>query len=143
MATKITFVKATPLTNVRDRIDYISNSKRQEHLLAFYQTPADPKFFWKALSDVTQERIAYNKDAKKHIEAREEIITLPWDFDRVNQQELAEFLANTFKRKYGVECAVAIHINKAQTTLHAHLIFSERKRVVVPKISIASHDTYR
>lgn len=141
MATKISFIKASPLTNVRGRIDYISNPKRQEHLMGFYQTPEDPSAFWKALSDTTKAHKAYHKKATKHVEAREHIVTLPYELADEDPALLAQKFAEDFKKEHGVDCAAAIHWNRKRSTLHLHLVFSER-RLQQEKVSIAGRDTY-
>lgn len=140
MATKVSFIKASLLTNVVGRVDYISNPKRQENLLAFYQTPADPEF-WRDLSGVSQERSSYHKGAKI-VEAREHIIQLPNDLQDGDHESFARSIAQKFKNKYGVECAVGIHMNKAGTNYHAHVIFAERQLLQEHEVSIAGRNTY-
>lgn len=142
MATKISFVKATPLTNVRGRVNYISDPKRQEHLMGFYQTPADPATFWKELSDVTRAHTSYHQNAKKHVEAREHIVTLPYELADEDPAELTRRFAEDFKREHGVECAAALHWNSKKSTFHLHLVFSERQMLQEKKVSIAGRDTY-
>ena len=46
------FIQMTKLPDVRGRVDYISNPKRQEHLYATYST-VKPEF-WKYLSEQAQ-----------------------------------------------------------------------------------------
>lgn len=158
-------VKMARLSNVVGRVDYISNPKRQENLLGFYQTPADPKIFWKALSEESQEYAAYNKAQmeehnrienekfaageikkrrlQKTVEAREMIIALPNDiYGVMNAQEIAQFLAEDIKARHGIECAVGVHMNKAGTNFHAHAILPERIKLENVKESIATRNTY-
>lgn len=33
----------------------------------------------------------------------------------------------TFRQKYGVQCAAALHHNKAMTNYHIHLVFADRE----------------
>lgn len=142
MATKISFIKASPLTNVRGRVDYISNPKRQENLIAFYQTPEDPAAFWKTLSDTTRANTAYHKNADKHVEAREHVVMLPYDLADEDPYELAKEFAEDFKKQHGVECAVGIHWNKKKSNFHLHLVFSERQLLQEREASIATRNTY-
>lgn len=139
--TKTVVTKMSPLSNVVGRVDYISNPKRQENLLAFYQTPAAPKQFWKDLSEVSQQRSEYHP-GRKVCEAREMMVALPNDLSDGDHHLLVKRIAEEFKDKYGVECAVAIHFNKSKSNYHAHVVFSERKLLKDKKISIAGRDTY-
>ena len=66
----------TKLTDVRGRVDYISNPKRQEHLYASYST-VKPEF-WQYLSEQAQHDFwKSNQKTGKCIEGRELIIALP------------------------------------------------------------------
>lgn len=159
------FAKFSKLPNVIGRVDYISNPKRQENLLAFYQTPADPQQFWKVLSEDSQELSSYNKaqmeehnriengrfkageikrrNLLKTVEAREMMLCLPNDIlGRYDSQKIAEFIAADFKTRHGVECAVGIHLNKTKTNYHAHVIIPERVELEQTKESIATRNTY-
>lgn len=110
--------------------------------MGFYQTPADSAAFWKGLSDVTKAHTAYHQDAKKHVEAREHIVTLPYEMADDDAAALAKQFAEEFKKEHGVDCAAAIHWNKSKTNLHLHLVFSEREVMQQQKVSIAGRDTY-
>lgn len=157
--------KMTRLPNVVGRVDYISNPKRQENLLGFYQTPEDPRSFWKALSRESQELSGYNKAQMeehnkkeierfeageikhkrllKTVEARELIVCLPNDlYGKVDDRAVAEYLAKDFKARYGIECAVGVHQNKERTNYHAHVILPERRMLEQTKESIATRNTY-
>lgn len=162
---KRVFAKFSKLPNVVGRVDYISNPKRQENLLAFYQTPEDPKHFWKSLSEESKELASYNKaqieehnrienerfqkgeikrrNLLKTVEAREMMLCLPNDIQgRYDLQELAEFIAADIKSRHGIECAVGIHLNKTKTNLHAHVILPERVELEQTKESVATRNTY-
>lgn len=157
--------KMSRLPNVVGRVDYISNPKRQENLLGFYQTPADPQFFWNALAQESQELAAYNKaQMKEHnrleeerfaageikrknllktVEARELMICLPNDlYGKMDDQKLAKTIAEDYKARYGIECAVGVHMNKARTNYHAHIILPERRLLEQAEESIATRNTY-
>lgn len=162
---KTVVAKFSRLPNVVGRVDYISNPKRQENLLGFYQTPENPEFFWKALSEESQELAAYNKAQMeehnneerrkfetgeirrkrlwKTVEARENILALPNDiFKKMDMQEVAQFLAEDIKARHGIECAVGVHLNAARTNLHAHIILPERKLLEESRESIATRNTF-
>lgn len=137
MKTKIAFIKAAPLTDVCDRVDYISNPERQrgekdikEKLLAFYQTPEDPKF-WNKLAKINhRNNLKYNK-SDVVVEAREHILQISNGIYDIATSEdhaaIAKRIAEAFKEKHGVDVAVGVHMNDDGTDYHAHIIFAERK----------------
>lgn len=139
--TKTVVTKMTPLPNVVGRVDYISNPKRQENLLAVYQTPAAPEQFWQDLSKVSRARSEYHPGSKV-CEAREIMLALPNSLMNSDHNALAARIAEEFKEEHGVECAVAVHLNKAKTNLHAHIVFSERQLLQEQNVSIAGRNTY-
>jgi len=157
--------KFSQLPNVVGRVDYISNPKRQENLLGFYQTPENPEAFWCALSEESQQFATYNKaqmeehnrieeerfaageikkkNLWKTVEAREMMLCLPNSIDgRVRYEILAKAIAEDIKARHGIECAVGIHLNKKKTNLHAHIILPERTLLPDQSISIATRNTY-
>ena len=162
---KTVVAKMTRLSNVVGRVDYISNPKRQENLLGFFQTPEDPAAFWRALSEESQELAGHNRSQiEEHnriqnekfatgeikrkslwstVEAREIILALPNDlYGKVEAQGIAQFLAEDMKARYGIECAVGVHMNKTETNLHAHIILPERTMLEDVRESIATRNTY-
>ena len=104
----MSYVSNRNLTNVVGRIDYISNSDRQENIIDFCNLQNND--FWVQLAQENQEQFKASSNSKranrKAAEAREFIIALPQDIDTTN---LAETLCLDFKNKYGVDCACAIH----------------------------------
>lgn len=129
----MSYVSNRNLTNVVGRIDYISNPKRQENIVDFYNSQDNN--FWQQLALENQEQFKTSSNSKianrKAAEAREFIIALPQDIDTTN---LAEALCLDFKNKYGVDCACAIHYKAKENNLHAHLIYSERERLSEPLV---------
>jgi hypothetical protein len=120
------FVQESKLSNLKGRIDYISNPKRQEHLYAVYDT-ADP-LFWRELAKENM-RIHKQSGTKGDcIEARELIIALPEPLVELDPEKLLRGVVERFREKYGEDCIAALHHNKTKTNYHIHLIFSERKR---------------
>lgn len=129
----MSYISNRNLTNVTGRIDYISNPKRQENIVDFCNLQNNN--FWQQLAKENQEQFKASSNSKranrKAAEAREFIIALPQDIDTTN---LAETLCLDFKNKYGVDCACAIHYKAKENNLHAHLIYSERERLLEPLI---------
>lgn len=157
------YCEMTRLPNVSGRVDYISNPKRQENLLATAST-VEGRDFWRQLGADSQEawRSAGGPRTKtvkrknketgemesvevpvKCIEGRELMTQLPNSvLKRRDLGELAAELATGFKEKYGVECAVAIHLNKKKTNVHCHVVFAERRRLPEPEIRIADRNVF-
>ena len=74
----MSYVSNRHLTNVKGRIDYISNPKRQENIVDFYNSK--DMNFWNQLAKENQEQFKITSHAKKNekpVEAREFIIALP------------------------------------------------------------------
>lgn len=137
---KYSFVRATALTGVAGRINYISNPKKQEKLEAFYDQM--PQGYWKKLGEYCQRQGAlYNPD-KKVCEGRELIVMLPNEFAAYNPGKLAELVGKEFSAKHGVPCAVALHWNKKENNYHAHIVFSERELALEVEASVATRNTY-
>lgn len=129
----MSYVSNRNLTNVVGRIDYISNPKRQENIVDFFNLQNND--FWVQLALENQEQFKASSNSKranrKAAEAREFIIALPQDIDTTN---LAETLCLDFKNKYGVDCACAIHYKAKEDNMHAHLIYSEREKLSEPLV---------
>ena len=121
------YCSARKLTNVKGRLDYISNPARQEYIEGYYNT-ADYSF-WELLADESQQQFAKKVNRKgKCCEAREFIIAIPQDY-QITSREIAEW----FKATYGVECAVALHWKESTQNFHAHLIYAERTLLPEPE----------
>ena len=116
------FVRHIKLGDVKGRIDYIQNPKRQEHLYAAYDTA--PETFWPLLAK--QNRFDHRRSGTRGdcIEARELMIALPEALQEKDPDGLLKLFTDAFKEKYGVECVSALHHNKAMTNYHIHLIYS-------------------
>lgn len=116
------FVRMSKLTDIVGRADYISNEKRQEHIIV-ERSYAD----WKPYQEYER---SHQKTNKANNEGRELIIALPNEWQNLSEIELAyrmNMLAQKIlPNKYDYQWAV--HLNKKETNLHAHLIFSERSR---------------
>lgn len=124
------YLDSRKLTNVKGRINYITDEKRQENIIDYYNTTDD--VFWKMLAKENQERHKEVKAGGKCCEARELIIGIPQ-----NSTITAEEICKDFKRKYNVECVCAIHQNNKKGVInrHCHLIFSEREKLKEPQIT--------
>ncbi len=134
------FVQESKLHDLKGRIDYISNPKRQEYLYAVYDT-ADP-LFWRELAKENK-RIHKESGTKGDcIEARELIIALPEPLVELDPEKLLRGVVERFREKYGVDCVAALHHNKTKTNYHIHMIFSERKRKEVVNEKIATRNMF-
>ena len=128
------YLSSRKLGNVKGRIRYMTDEKKQENILDYYNT-TDNKF-WDMLAKESRERHQETKAGGKCCEARELIIGIP-----LNSNISAKDICDTFKKRYGVECTCAIHYNEKETDKvkvkykHCHLVFSERERLSVPKIT--------
>lgn len=134
------FIQLSKLSNVKGRIDYITNPERQENLYATYETVQ--RSFWKFLAMENQQDFQKSGSAGKCIEARELIIALPESFIKYQPEKLLKIFTEKFKQKYGVECISALHHNKKKTNYHIHLIFSERELLEKEEVKTASRNLF-
>ena len=135
------FIRMSKLTDVRGRIDYISNPKRQEHLYASYST-ADTEL-WKKLSDQAQFDFWRSHQSEgKCIEARELIIALPEGLQKQEPNALLQHFTESFHKQYGVQCTAALHHNKTMTNCHIHLVFADRDLLDKTGVKIASRNMF-
>jgi hypothetical protein len=109
------------LTDLKRRIDYVTNPDRQEHLYATYNTTDNQ--FWKLLAKENQEDFKRSGTKGTCIEARELIIALPEDFIQYDKKWLLQTVVDYFKQEYGVECFSGLHHNKTLSNYHIHMIF--------------------
>lgn len=121
------FIQISKLPNLKGRIDYITNPKRQENLYATYNTTDDT--FWDELAKCNRLEFKKSGSSGKCIEGRELIIALPEAYCEFNKQRVLKSFTDFFQREYGVNCIAALHHNKTKTNLHIHLIFSEREEL--------------
>lgn len=123
------YLSSRKLTNVKGRIKYITDKKKQENIIDYYNTTDNE--FWKMLAKESQERHKEVNARGKCCESRELIIGIPPNFNITSME-----ICDNFKNKYGVECACAIHQNNKNGIInkHCHLIFSERKQLEIPEI---------
>ena len=134
------FIQLSKLSNVRGRVDYITNPERQENLYATCETVQ--RSFWKSLAMENQQNFQKSGSAGKCIEARELIIALPESFIKYQPEKLLKIFTEKFKQKYGVECISALHHNKKKTNYHIHLIFSERELLEKEEVKTASRNLF-
>ena len=136
------FIRQSKLSDVAGRIDYISNPKRQEHLYAIYQTEGATPEFWKNLARENQLDFKESGTTGKCIEGREFIIALPESFVEYEPDDVVRLFTDSFRKRYDVECSVALHYNKKMTNYHIHLVFSERKILEHPEVKIATRNMF-
>ena len=135
------FIQMSKLPNVKGRIDYIADPKRQEYLYAVFSTREDMTF-WDALVKECQEEFKRFGTEGKCIEARELIIALPEEYTQFDPRQVLQEFTEQFKKRYDVECVSALHHNKTKKNYHIHLIFSERRLLPEPDIKIASRSVF-
>lgn len=135
------FIRMSKLIDVRGRVDYISNQKRQEHLYATYST-VEPEF-WKYLSEQAQHEFwKSNQSGGKCIEARELIIALPECLQSSSPDLVLQLFTEKFREQYGVQCTAALHHNKSKSNYHIHLIFADRDTLEKTQVKYASRNMY-
>lgn len=137
---KNSFLQVVKLPNVRGRVRYISDPKRQENLYATF-TNVESKY-WTYLSKENQEDFRKSGTEGNCIEARELIIMLPPSLIQYNPDMLLKYFSAKFVERFDVAVASALHHNKRKTNLHIHLIFSERQAFEMPEEKIASRNMF-
>ena len=135
------FIQMSKLSDVKGRISYISDPKRQEHLYATFSTREDMTF-WNDLAKESQDEFRRSMTKGKCIEARELIIALPEEYTQFDPNRVLREFTEQFKKRYGVECVSALHHNKTKKNYHIHLIFSERRLLPEPDIRIATRSVF-
>ena len=135
------FIQMSKLSNVKGRISYISDPKRQEHLYATFSTREDMTF-WNDLAKECQEEFKRFGTEGKCIEARELIIALPEEYTQFDPNRVLREFTEQFKKRYDVECVSALHHNKTRKNYHIHLIFSERRMLRSPEVKIATRSVF-
>ena len=89
------YLNSRKLTNVKGRIKYITNEKKQENIVDYYNTTDNN--FWRMLAKESQQRHKEVNAGGKCCESRELIIGIPKD-SKVTAKEICEI----FKEKYQV-----------------------------------------
>ena len=135
------FIQMSKLSNVKGRISYISDPKRQEYLYATFSTREDMTF-WNDLAKECQEEFRRYGTEGKCIEARELIIALPEEYTQFDPNRVLREFTEQFKKRYDVECVSALHHNKTKKNYHIHLIFSERRLLPEPEVKIATRSVF-
>ena len=135
------FIQMSKLSNVKGRISYISDPKRQEYLYATFSAREDMTF-WNDLARECQEEFKRYGTEGKCIEARELIIALPEEYTQFDPNRVLREFTEHFKKRYDVECVSALHHNKTKKNYHIHLIFSERRLLPEPEVKIATRSVF-
>ena len=135
------FIQMSKLSDVKGRISYISDPKRQEYLYATFSTREDMTF-WNDLAKECQEEFKRFGTEGKCIEARELIIALPEEYTQFDPNWVLREFTEQFKKRYDVECVSALHHNKTKKNYHIHLIFSERRLLPEPEVKIATRSVF-
>lgn len=135
------FIQMSKLSDVKGRISYISDPKRQEHLYATFSTREDMTF-WNDLARECQEEFKRYGTEGKCIEARELIIALPEEYTQFDPNRVLREFTEQFKKRYDAECVSALHHNKTKKNYHIHLIFSEQRLLPEPEVKIATRSVF-
>lgn len=117
-----TFVRMTKLHNLKGRVDYITDEKRQENLISIINQDTD-----------FTELIKFEKaNSRSKNEGRELIVALPNEWLNLEKSELNKRVNDIVKATIGdkFDYVAAIHLNKKKSNLHTHIIFSEREKQV-------------
>ena len=93
------YLSSRKLGNVKGRIRYMTDEKKQENILDYYNTTNND--FWSMLAKESRERHRETKTGGKCCEARELIIGIP-PISNISAKDIC----NTFKNRYGVELLV-------------------------------------
>ena len=91
------FIQMSKLSNVKGRISYISDPKRQEYLYATFSTREDMTF-WNDLAKECQEEFRRYGTEGKCIEARELIIALPEEYTQFDPNRVLREFTEQFKK---------------------------------------------
>ena len=120
----VSFARQTKLSNISGRADYISNPKRQENIVL--HSKENMQNDWKDYARFE------NENTKSHTEnnqGREIIIHLPHELanDKAKLKKVVDDYSKTLFGK-NRDFEYAVHWNKKESNLHAHILFSERER---------------
>lgn len=140
------FARTNVLPDVCGRVDYISNPKRQENLLAFYDATEAllGGQFWEILAAESRQSFElYGRNGSSCREGREVVALLSNSLlERLTPEEIAQIIADAFQKNLGLDTAVAIHFNKEDRSLHAHIVLPERQLLEEPVIKIAERNLF-
>lgn len=123
------YARPTALSNVCDRVDYVTSSERQENLVATYST-VDSQF-WHELAAHCKKQ-ASEAGHRKACEGREWHAALPnvyADIYKGREEELAKELSELFEAITGTKNVVGLHWNESMTNFHFHAVCSENKEI--------------
>lgn len=155
------YARQVALTDVKGRIDYISNPLRQENLLATYDTAADllDGQFWDILAKESQDAFElYGQKTRTVIskktgeleekelscvEAREIHFQLGNEvLDRLSPDEVLKTAIDSASAALGRPVAGALHYNKGMKSLHIHMVYPEREFLQEPAIKVAERNLF-
>lgn len=154
------FVRQTSLTDVGGRLDYIGNPLRQEHLLATYDTASHllDGQYWKVLAKECQiafeqygvkTRTVKSKSGKlieqtlHCCEAKEIFLLLGNELlEKKSADEILKIACTAVSQKINRPVAGALHINKSNSSLHIHIIYSERQLLPNQQNKVAERNSF-
>lgn len=158
------YTRATALSNVCHRVNYISSPKKQEKLLASYDGASELMGgrFWTTLARECQAafkqsnkktRVVINRRTGertekelKCCEGRELMFKLPNSLlNRLSPQQIAEIVSAEIEEKTGRPTAVGVHwkhFADGKDNLHVHAVFPERMLLSEPVLKIAERNLF-
>lgn len=120
----LSFARQTKLSNISGRSDYISNLQRQEKIVL--HSKENMQNDWKDYAKFENEN---TKSYTENNQGREIIIHLPHELanDKAKLKKVVDDYSKTLLGK-NRDFEYAVHWNKKESNLHAHILFSERER---------------
>ena len=154
------FARQTSLTDVKGRLDYIGNPLRQEHLLATYDTASHLLCgqYWDILATESQAafeqfgiktRTVKSKSGKlieqtlHCCEAKEIFFLIANELlEQKSGAEILKIACNAVSQKINRPVTAALHINKSNSSLHIHIIYSERQLLPNQRKKVAERNLF-
>lgn len=117
-----TFVRMTKLHDIKGRVNYITDEKRQENLISVINSDTD-----------FSELVKFEKEnSRSKNEGRELVVALPNEWLDLDKSELNKRVNDIVKSTIGdnFDYVAAVHLNKTKSNLHTHIVFSEREKLI-------------
>ncbi len=132
------FARQTSLKNIVGRSEYITDPTRQEDIVLYSNEHM--------ISDWQEYADYENKNKKSNVannQGREIIVALPNELNQ-DHDKLKKVMDDYAERTLGTnrEFEYAVHWNQDRTNLHAHIIYSERERVIERMAKKYKRDIY-
>lgn len=144
--THAVYTQTRTIHNASERLDYMCNPDRQEHLLATHSTMPehDIMTYWsQAAKDAQRAWLSHGGPARgtRCREAQEIIVTLPRCAHVRSYQWLVTQIAQLFLTTCGQDCTTAMHASHNEDNIHVHILFSLRR--CMPVRDHVMHTTHK